>query len=526
MWNPLLIKKNLLFALLIAAFAIITCEPAVAKIIKPSAADLDWLASNAGYVQGAMESPKGPLILDDWQEAVCNYEGKFLCGLKTRQGGWSYGAIAARALAKSQLVKNNLSVIVSINLDDAKEKIRYASELYDTIRPEYRSRLITRNKMQLEFANGSRIVSMFMPRGKGPADVYLDEFAFNKRAREIYKAAIFMTLRGGQLFVGSTPLSSAGMFWEIVTNAQNKFSLYHRLNVPWWHCTALCKDVPRAKLEAPLMTTHERVYAFGTEELISIFESTYLDDFCQECELKPQDDEQSFFPMELLFRCVDPDENYGFYKDFEEFRKNLRGIPYAGFDVGRRKNPSVLAILELLGDKYYLRMLIPMHKMGFDEQKFQLTEALRILPIPRMCIDETGIGMNLAEDLQKYYPHIVVPVNFAGSVDARAAEIKAQSIGDKDKKAKVTVKERLMTNVKIAMERGNFVMNQDRDTIKEFHSIKRETSAGGTMVYAVEKNEQHHADRAWAIALGMFEYKPRASGFITPFAFPKFGGRS
>jgi phage FluMu gp28-like protein len=495
MWK--LVKKNWLLAFLLLALSIFNCEPSMAKIVKPTDSELDWLATNPGYIQGTMSSTSGPIILDDWQESVCGYEGKFLSGLKTRQGGWSYGTIAARALAKSQLIKNNLSVIVSINLDDAKEKIRYARELYDTIPRSHRSRLIIDNKMQLEFANGSRIVSMFMPRGKGPADVYLDEFAFNKRAREIYKAAIFITSRVGQLLVGSTPLASSGMFWEIVSNAQNKFARFHRIEIPWWHCTALCKDVPKAKIEAPLMTTHERVYAFGTDDLILIYESTYLDDFCQECELKPQDDQESFFPLDLIFRCVDPD--LALYDTFESFRDNLKGIPYAGFDVGRRRNPSVLAILEQLGSKYYLRMLIPMHKMDFDTQKFKLTEALRTLPIARMCIDETGLGMNLAEDLAKRFPHTVLPVNFAGRVDARS-----NAKDPSQKKPSVAVKERMATDVKILMERNDLILVQDRELIKEFLTIKRKTSPMGSVRFAVEKNEEHHADEFWEVALAVF----------------------
>jgi phage FluMu gp28-like protein len=502
MWK--LVKKNWLWAILILVLSTLNCEPAMAKIVKSTDAELDWLATNPGYIQGTMATATGPLILDDWQEEVCGYEGKFLLGHKTRQGGWSYGTIAARALAKSQLIKNNLSVIVSINLDDAKEKIRYARDLYDTIPRSHRSRLIIDNKMQLEFANGSRIVSMFMPRGKGPADVYLDEFAFNKRAREIYKAAIFMTLRGGQLFVGSTPLASAGMFWEIVTNAANKFARFHRIEIPWWHCTALCKDVTRAKLEAPLMTTHERVYAFGTDELISIYESTYIDDFCQECELKPQDDQESFFPIELIFSCVDSE--LALYDSFEALRENLRGDLFAGFDVGRRKNPSQLVITELLGDKFYVRMIVPFKNKSFDEQEFTLVHALQTLPISRMGIDETGIGMNIAENLSNMYPHIVEPINFAGRVEA---DIRSRT--DRDKTHSVAIKERMATEVRIAFERHRISIPQDRELIQEIHSVKRETSPSGTVRFSVEKNDQHHADRFWALALAIIQAQAKHS---------------
>jgi phage FluMu gp28-like protein len=256
--------------------------------------------------------------------------------------------------------------------------------------------------------------------------------------------------------------------------------------------------VPRAIIEAPNMTTHERVYKFGTPALIQVYENSFIEDFRQECELSWADDESAFFPMELIFRCVDPELTM--YSSFEEFRENLKGIPRGGFDVGRRKNPSVLILTEEIHNKNFVRMIIPMHKMEFEEQKFKLSEAMRILPIPRLCIDETGIGMNLAEDLAKKYPHIVVPVNFAGSVEAAATENIIKS-----KNAKVAVKERMATSVRIAFERGDIVIPQDKDLIQEIHSIKRDVSISGRVTYDVEKNERHHGDMFWALALALFE---------------------
>ena len=507
MWSRLT-KKDFLIAFLLSSTLlligwVIMPKP---KTYKPTNADLEWLATNSGFIQGHMSVADNPLILDEWQDRVINDESKFISALKTRQCGFSFGVNAARALAKSILVDRNTSVFVSVNLDDAKEKIRYARDLYDSIPRGRKYRLLTDNKMQLEFANGSRIVTMFMPRGKGPADVYIDEMAFMKRAREIYRAAIGMTVRGGQIIIGSTPLAKAGLFYEIITNDRNAFKGYNRYSIPWWESAALCKNVARAMIEAPSMTSHERVYAFGTEALISLYENTYLEDFRQEFELSFMDDQQAFFPIELIFSCIDPELKL--YETFEDFRANLKGVPYAGFDVGRRKNPSVLAILELLGEKYYLRMLIPMHKMDFDTQKFKLSEALRILPIPRMCIDETGLGMNLAEDLAKQFPHIVMPVNFAGRVDARTITHDPSS-----KKPTIAVKERMATDVKILMERNQLGLVQDRELINEFHSIKKEVTDSGNVNYAVEKNDQHHGDKFWAVALAVFGpgvYRKRA----------------
>lgn len=476
---------------------------------------LDWLATVSGFIEGTMSVVDNRVVLDDWQRQIINDESKFIGGLKSRQIGWSFSSCSAKALAKSLLIDRNLSVFVSMNLDDAREKIIYARDLYETIPNRIKIKLTTDNKMELGFANGSRIVTMFLPRGKGPADVYIDEMAFMKQARDIYKAAINMTLRGGQLTVASTALAKIGMFYDIISGAEGKFQNYKRYRIPWWWSSALCKDTPRAVREAPQMTTHERVYEFGTPALIEVYENSFLEDFQQECELSWQDEQEAFISVDLIFRCVDPELRL--YDSFEEFLENLKGIPYGGYDVGRRKHPSELIILEQLGDKFYQRMSITMRGKEFEEQKFILSQALEILPIARMAIDETGIGMNLAEDLSKRYPHTVMPVNFASRVEADT-----RKISKKDKKSTIAVKERMATNVKIAFERRNISIPQDRELIQQIHSVKKETSATGQIHYSVDKNEKHHADKFWALALALLAARPskRARVWVQP-VFPK-----
>jgi len=132
---------------------------------------LDWQASIPGYCQSYMSTPSGPLILDEVQEVLMSDTSKMAATLKPRQFGYSYTAVSARAVAKSHILNNHLSVFTSMNLEDAKEKIRYARELSDSIPRSRSHKLITDNKMELEWSNGSRIISMFRPRGKGPGDV-------------------------------------------------------------------------------------------------------------------------------------------------------------------------------------------------------------------------------------------------------------------------------------------------------------------------------------------------------------------
>jgi hypothetical protein len=101
---------------------------------------------------------------------------------KSRQVGWSWLA-AAESVAIACLEKRSTSIFTSINLDEATEKIRYAKAVIEALDKEVRPTLIIDNRMELEYSNGSRLLSHpCRPiRGKARARVYLDEFAHYAR---------------------------------------------------------------------------------------------------------------------------------------------------------------------------------------------------------------------------------------------------------------------------------------------------------------------------------------------------------
>jgi len=500
---------------------------------------LDWQASIPGYCQSYMSTPSGPLILDEVQEVLMSDTSKMAATLKPRQFGYSYTAVSARAVAKSHILNNHLSVFTSMNLEDAKEKIRYARELSDSIPRSRSHKLITDNKMELEWSNGSRIISMFRPRGKGPGDVYLDEFAFLQDPREVLRGAMGVTSHGGQIVIGSTLKGNAGIPYEILTGdtEQPQFLKIKRYEVYWWQSSFLCKDVEAATrpievqpgrfvMAASLLSTEERVEKWATEDIKLIFSMMLLEDFQQEYELKPLEAEAAFIPWELISQCASKDLEV--YDTYEELRENVKGELYAGYDVGRRRNASELFIFEKFGGVFYQRMLLTFRGMPFPEQKQNLKEALRKLPIVRMCIDEGGIGMQLAEELSIAYPYIVEPVNFASSVETDVYSPDMKSV-KKDKKGAskgtVGVKARMATDVKISMERGRVWIYRDRELMNQIYSIKRTVTASGNIQYDTDKNEKHHGDRFWAMALALFGGLTEKPGLAAPIiVFP--GGRS
>ena len=79
---------------------------------------------------------------------------------------------------------------MSVNLDEAKEKIRYARAIIKALDEPVRPRLVKDSITELEIDNGSRFIShpCKPPRGKARVRIYLDEMAHYASGldREIY----------------------------------------------------------------------------------------------------------------------------------------------------------------------------------------------------------------------------------------------------------------------------------------------------------------------------------------------------
>ena len=102
---------------------------------------------------------------------------------------------------------------------------------------------------------------------------------------------------------------------------------------------------------------------------------------------------------------------------------------------------------------------------------------LKTLPVARLSIDRSGIGMNLAENLARDYPQ-VVPEAFSNES-----------------------KERWATDMKILLLRRDIVLPRDRELVAQVHSIKRRVLPSGKVAFDAERTSRGHADRFWAIAL-------------------------
>jgi phage FluMu gp28-like protein len=440
---------------------------------------------------------------EPFQLQFLNSERRFDIYQKARQIAWSFTA-ALDAVADGIVNEGTPHIFVSINLSEAKEKIRYAKAIVEALDEPVRPRLVQESQTGLEFDNGSRLLShpCRPPRGKARARIYLDEMAHYAQGmdREIYRAALPATVKGdGYIRIGSSPLGAGGLFWEIFTETMRAYPGYTRQAIPWWCVRALCKDVPTARQIAPEVATEERVRAFGTPALIEIFENMFLEDFQQEYECAWVDETVAWITWDVIKRNQDPDLLWWHAKNVAEAVAMLSQIEGAiergeiesaltgGIDIGRKRNLTELVALgKTTTDQLPLRLMVSLDRVEYDDQQNCFAEIITRLPFTKVLVDQNGIGAQLAENL--------------GRITGRRAEGIDFTNPNKELWA---------VEARIQAERGNTPLPVDRELSYQIHSIKKRVTAASNVTFDTERNEQHHADKFWAWALALWAAKTK-----------------
>jgi phage FluMu gp28-like protein len=413
---------------------------------------------------------------------------------------------AHKGLVKAVTIPNYRHIWCSYTLDDCREKIEYAEDLYGRMVEfrEFRNLpgKIVERKLELKFTTGSRLMSVFVPRGKARADVTLDEFAHVRNPRKIYRAALPILIHGGQCLVMSTPTHSRTMFARMGKREGGKFRKYVRARLFWYDCPIHCNDVSAARREAPAMDPESRVRRFGTTPLQDAFDNMFLEDFLREFELTEADDDVAFLPWSLILQTAPSGEGeegtpleVEQYQSVSELKAKTKGRPmFAGFDVGRRKDKSELTVFVTEGGRAVERYCLTLDRTPFPEQKAALRELMSLRRVMMLRIDETGLGMDLAETLKDEYGHRVEAVTF-GNANKRA----------------------MASNMRALMEQGKVLFRANMNDNFQMHSVKKSITKAGMFSLIVDTGDQdsdsddHHADRFWSRALALYGMTDRES---------------
>lgn len=329
----------------------------------------------------------------------------------------------------------------------------------------------------LQFASGRRIHSMSSnpdaQAGKRGSRV-LDEFALHREQRKMWAIAYPGITWGGTMELISTHRGSHSFFNGLVREARlggnpKNISL-HRVTL-------------QDALDQGFLYTLQKALP-ATAEQQGMDEAAYFDyvrsgaadeeSFLQEYMCEPADDDAKFLEYGLISACeyTTPDWQRGLEGPF-------LGRVFCGVDIGRKKDLTVLWVVEQLGDVFYTRHVETLEKMRKSEQEAILWPWFEVAD--RVCIDATGLGIGWADDAQdRFGTHRVEAVTFTAAM-----------------------KEALAYPLRGAMEDRKVRIPDDPKIRADLRKVQKVTTTAGNIRFIAESTPDGHADRFWALALAL-----------------------
>lgn len=410
------------------------------------------------------QRPAVPLY--PYQRAWVQDESRFKIAVKARQIGWTFAA--ALRVAILRVKKRGTTIWISASERQSREAIEYIKLHLEAMGRKFSAEEVefpgVDAKIQLiKVDNGSRIFAMpanpDTVRGFA-GDVVLDEFAFHRDPVKIWRAALAIASRGHQIEVISTPNGAAGKFYELARKAGLISPSPAQRQVGIW--SAHWCDIHTAVAQGCPVNVRELREAADDD-----------DSWMQEEECVFLADAENYIPMELVVGCESEAATLELPASFV-----AKGQLYLGVDIGRKKDRTVLWLLEKLGDVLWTRQVEVLPRTPFKVQ-FSLIDAL--MPgVTRACVDATGLGMQLAEDLRDKWGAKVEPVQF-----------------------NIANKESMATNTKRQFEERLVRIPPAAFIRRSVNAVKRFTSLTGHFRFDADRTEQGHADEFWALALGL-----------------------
>lgn len=332
----------------------------------------------------------------------------------------------------------------------------------------------------IEFANGRRIHSMSSnpdaQAGKRGGRL-LDEFALHPDPRKLWSIAYPGITWGGSMEIISTHRGSNNFFNQLIREVRengnpkqislHRITLEDALNDGFLY--VLQKKLPKDANEQDM---DEQAYFDFIKSGCADEES-----FLQEYMCDPADDASKFLDYDLIANAEYPTGEAWEYT-YDQL-STCKGRLYAGLDIGRTKDLTVLWVLELLGDVLYTRMIIELKNMKKPDQEAILWPVMAL--VQRSCVDKTGLGIGWTDDAQrKFGEYRVEGVTFTSkSKEELAYPVRGRM---EDKKLRIPYKPEIRADLR---------------------AVTKVTTTSGNVRFTAERTENGHADRFWALALAI-----------------------
>jgi phage FluMu gp28-like protein len=308
--------------------------------------------------------------------------------------------------------------------------------------------------LEVRFPSGSRITALpanpDTARGFS-ANVFLDEFAFHEKSRDIWRAIFPVISKSGlRLRVTSTPNGKDNKFYELWTAKDDIWSR-HQVDI------------------------HEAV-AQGLDRDIASLRRGLADEeaWDQEYELQFLETASSWLSYDLIISCEHAEAgNPDLYGG---------GPVFVGNDIARRKDLWVAWVYELVGDVLWTREIVELRNASFAAQDAEMDRIFERYRVSRFIMDQTGMGEKPVEDAQiRYGADRVEGVLMSGARPLTVATAAKQGFEDR----------------RVRNPAGNTVLRDD------LHKIRKVVGPTGSPRLLADRDGQGHADRSWACFLAI-----------------------
>ncbi len=442
-------------------------------------------------MSASSDSPKLPPVikLRPYQQRWVDDEARFKGAVKSARIGFSFGTGIEAVLdclkrpstwtvlsaSKAQSVEFVEQVQMNIQAIGAT-----AQAFSEPFADELGATSITQTRV--EFPNRARIIALpANPRtARGyPGNAILDEFAHHEDSYSIWAAVTRQVALGHKLRVLSTPNGEQGKFFDLAKEFGLSDGIAPEAPVVergnWsWHWI----DVHRAVAEGcPISVDDMRELIKDDDTFAQEFLCAFLKAV------------GAWLDRELIARNESDEATIDWPAGYEP-----SGPLYAGIDVARERDKTVLWIDERLAEVSIARLVLRLHATPFPEQQRLLEPWVK--RCTRVAIDSTGMGVALYDYLDEACPGRVMGINFAGTNDAG-----------------VKLKTDLALRIKQRMEKGLSRIPRDPEIRQALQAIKREATSTGVKFDAPRievdsaiaggprRKVYSHADEFWAKAL-------------------------
>ncbi len=332
-----------------------------------------------------------------------------------------------------------------------------------------------------EFASGKKIHPLSSNpkafRSKG-GKVVLDEFAWHEDPEKMWAAARPCITWGFPLRILSTHNGKSCLYYKFIEGTKKKHLNWSLHTVDIFRAVS---DGLVDKILKRTATVQEKDGWLKEQHDNCVDENTWLQEYC----CVAVDEAAAFLTYEMLHKI----EREGLLTPLDRIAGDL----YVGMDVGRKKNLSVIWGNEKLGLALYTRIYIVLEKMPFRKQKEVLWPILGHRTMRRACIDETGLGMQMAEEARDAFGKFrVEPVTFTNAVKAEIA-----------------------TTLYTYVEDIRLYVPSDPAIREDLHSVKKIVTAAGNIRFDAANTEDSHADRFWGCGLSVHAAHDAPSGPVS-----------